>query len=331
MYILSGDIGGTKSHLGIFQQQDCKIQLIYEEKLASQDFSSLISLLNAFFQKSPIPLANISSVCLGVAGPVHQDECHITNLSWIVRQSELQDFFRCNKIYLINDLEAMAYGVLYTEPEYVDINPYATATAQGNIAVVTLGTGFGLAILAWEKQSTRFFVLPTESGHTNFTPRNQQQLFFLDYLLKQQQKTVYDNVLSGSGLKMIYNFLSAQSTNSNNDVFLQQKDFTKKLIEKALNKQETFCEETIDLFTTICAAKLADITLEHLSLHGIYIGGGIASAILPKLKEKPFLSTFLDKPEKFSALLKRVPIKVILNQDIGMFGAAHYAFMEDKS
>ncbi|ALG66894.1 ROK family protein [Beggiatoa leptomitoformis] len=325
MYILAGDIGGTKSHLGIFQRQTSKLQLIHEKKLASQNFSSLISLLTAFFDNSQIPLTDIKAACLGVAGPVYQGQCHITNLSWTIQQNELQNFFNCKEVYLINDLEAVAYGVLYTNVEYIDINPYASTTEKGNIAIITLGTGFGLAILAWEKQGECFFVLPTESGHTNFAPRNQQHLAFLDFLLKQQQKTVYDNILSGSGLKMIYSFFCKQNPKyvCTSD-FLQKEDFTKVLIEKGLKKQETLCEATINFFAALCASKIADIALEHLTLNGIYLGGGIAPAILPKLQETFFLESFLDKPEKFAALLKQIPIKVLTNPEIGMLGAAHY-------
>ncbi len=327
MYILAGDIGGTKSHLGIFHQHHHKLQLIYEQKFASQKFSAFAPLLMNFFHKSAISLTQIKMACFGVAGPVHEGYCKITNLPWVIQQSELQHLLNCNQVFLINDLEAIAYGVLYANTEHIKINPLAKTEIQSNIAILALGTGFGLAILAWDKSSNRFLVLATESGHSNFAPRTELQLSLLQYLLEHHQKTVYDNLLSGSGLKTIYQFFCKKHPEIVpewlNNIF-QQEDFTKTLITCALKKQELICEKTLDLFTSICAAKIADIALEHLTLGGIYIGGGIAPAILPKLQNKTFLDNFLDKPEKFSELLTPIPIKVLLNQDIGMLGAAYY-------
>lgn len=323
--VLAADIGGTKSNFALFEKVDNEVILILEFQIASNRFNLFIDLLNEV--KTKISNYKIDAVCFGVAGPVIAGDCKTTNLPWDIKKSELSDFFNTQKVKILNDLEATAYGMLYLdEKEFVDLNKNAKKI-DGNIVVIAAGTGLGEAILYFDGKS--YSPIATEGGHTDFAPITVQQEELLNWLKKRYTNHVsYERVLSGPGVSTIYDFLV--ETNFANES-LEIKNLTKDSDKSAMisylafEKSDKLCLETLRLFTEIYGAEAGNLALKSMSLGGVYIGGGIAPKILPIIENGSFFESFIKKG-RFENMLKNMPLKLSLNQKTALIGASRYAF-----
>ena len=107
--ILAGDIGGTKTVLSIMTRDASgSLNCLQEQTYSSQQFPEFDDILTAFLPAG----VNIKSACFGVAGPVVNQRCHTTNLPWVLDAEELKTKLNTSKVKLLNDLEAMALGML---------------------------------------------------------------------------------------------------------------------------------------------------------------------------------------------------------------------------
>jgi glucokinase len=204
--ILAGDIGGTKTVLSLLIK-DKSGQLICqkEQVFYSQNFLGFNDILDDFLPKDCL----IKSACFGVAGPIINQRCQTTNLPWLIEAEVLKMRFLGAQIKLINDLEAMALGMLHlSDDELLELNPNAE-TQAGNIAVIAPGTGLGQAFLFWDGHSHHS--IATEGGHTDFAPVNNTQDLLLEYLRNLYPDHVsYERILSGIGFSHLYDFICAK-------------------------------------------------------------------------------------------------------------------------
>lgn len=320
--ILAGDIGGTKTNLALYKAKDMSLHV--KHQFASQSYLQFSQIIQSFLDS--VGEINIQSVCLGIAGPVIEGVCKTTNLPWEIVTKDLQIQLKCEKVYLLNDLEATAYGMLYLDEEdIIELNPNALAK-KGNCAVLAAGTGFGEAMLYFDAQ--RFHPIGSEGGHTDFAPLTPQQDELLKWLREKYPLHVsYERVLSGPGIANIYDFLVQSSFAKEPQAILQKSVDTDKsaLISKlALEENEPLCVETLRLFTEIYGAEAGNMALKTFSIGGVYIGGGIAAKILPFMQSETFLNAFLAKG-RFETLLTSMPLRVSMNQETALLGALHYA------
>lgn len=320
--ILAGDIGGTKTVIGLFEEAGDRLQVIREETFPSQHYSSLEEILNRFLESGYRPPLRAAS--FGVAGPVIDGESSITHLPWVLNERTLADTFQIPCVKLLNDLEAAAHGMLHLDP--TDLRSLQPGLARkGNIAVVAAGTGLGEAILCWD--GARHHPIATEGGHTDFAPRSDLEVELLRYLQKEFGHVSYERVLSGPGLFNIYRFLRDCGVASEPDWLRKQiaKDDPAVVISGVgLAGDDPLCAKTLDLFVSIYGAEAGNLALKAFALGGVYIGGGIAPKILPGLQDNTFISAFSDKG-RFADLLRSVEVKVVLNPRAALLGAAHYA------
>lgn len=322
--ILAGDIGGTKTNLAIYDMKEGSLSLLIKQQYKSADFSSLEEILHTFQQK--YLLHQIDAVCFGIAGPVIKGECSTTNLPWEISVSDLQSSLGAEKVRLINDLEATAYGMLYLdEDQFIHLNPNGHKV-DGNRAVIAAGTGLGEAILYYDDKA--YHPIGTEGGHTDFAPLSVQQERLLQWLKERYPEHVsYERVLSGTGIYNIYQFL-AQSGFAHEPPSMigipEGKDPSAMVSESALKENDPLCMEALRLFSEIYGAEAGNLALKSMSLGGLYIGGGIAPKILPMLLEGHFMKGFLSKG-RFNALLEQMEILLSLDPDTALIGAAHYA------
>ena len=202
--ILAGDVGGTKTLLALYESQNTEWQCVKKQSFASADFASFNAVLTAFLSEQ-----TVEQVCIGVAGPVINGDCQTTNLPWFLKNAEIVQQTGAKKVLLLNDLEAMAWGVLnLPDSDFVELNASANIK-QGNIAVLAAGTGLGEAIVAWD--GTKNHVIATEGGNTDFAPQNEEEIALLRYLMTLYPEHVcYERVLSGAGLVNLYQFLKTQ-------------------------------------------------------------------------------------------------------------------------
>lgn len=322
--ILAGDIGGTKTNLALFEHQNGTFVTSFPCTFESARSSSLKQLLQEYFRDLHVPL---DGACFGVAGPVMNNKAHLTNLPWEVNSNQLSHLLGLPEVQLINDLEANAYGIdALPEADIRTLNK-GEAIEHANRAVISAGTGLGEAFMVWDGKKYRAFA--SEGGHTDFAPRTQLESALLDFLQMKYGHVSFERVLSGPGLHNLYEFIQNQA-GVNEPQWLTERfaaeDSSAVIAETGIAGTFKPCVEALDLFVAMYGSEAGNLALKMLSLGGVFIGGGIAPKILPKLKEDVFMRNFHSKG-RMSNLLEQIPVKVILNGDTALIGAARYAYL----
>lgn len=323
--ILAGDIGGTKTNLALFEMQEERLVLQQKHQFASRDFSSLDDVISEFEQRTSKP--PIAAVCFGIAGPVIEGRCRTTNLPWEITTPDLQKRLHTGNVRLLNDLEATAYGMLYLdEEEFVDLNP-SGRDVKGNRAVIAAGTGLGEAMLFWD--GSRYHPIGSEGGHSDFAPACAQHDELLKWMRRRYSEHVsYERILSGPGIYTLYEFLLESGFAPQSSAMIQigeEEDRSAMVSKCALTENDPLCRETLRLFAQIYGAEAGNLALKTMSLGGVYIGGGIAPKILPFMSGESFMDAFAGKG-RFEQLLRGMKVKISLNPETALLGAAHFAF-----
>lgn len=320
--ILAGDIGGTKTVLSILSKDsNGSLMCLQEQTYSSQQFPEFEDILTAFLPAD----VNIRSACFGVAGPVVNQRCQTTNLPWLLDAEELKIKLNTSKVKLLNDLEAMALGMLYLpEHDLLELNPDAEVQT-GNIAVIAAGTGLGEAILYWD--GDKHHPMATEGGHSDLAAQNAQQDLLLAYLRKSYPDHVScERILSGIGFSHLYDFLCDQGfsppcpdvPDTNSDI-----DRNAVISRLGVTGEDSLCAEAVRLFVELYGAETGNLALKSLATGGIFIGGGIAPKILSAMQDGKFMRAFKAKG-RFLPLLEKIPVKLSLNPRTPLIGAINY-------
>ena len=322
MNILAGDVGGTHTRLMLAQELDRQFSVIYQQEFPSQQYPGLIPLVQEFLQKCAAK--NMPDrACFAVAGPVHEGWVKVTNLPWALDVVSMADSLGIENISLINDFEGVGYGIAHLEDnDFATLNPGSDGE-HGTRVVLGAGTGLGQCLLTWCGDNYR--VHATEGGHADFAPRNEQEIGLLKALLQTQSRVSYEDLLSGRGLATIYHHLCTigdTDFDSHQDL-LPGQDAAAAISEKA-KRGDAQAESALQLFMSIYGAHAGDLALATQATGGVYLAGGIARKNLEFLKAGDFMRAFLQKPP-MTALLERMPVRVILNTNVGLLGAAAFA------
>ena len=322
--ILAGDIGGTKTNLALYKVVDNHLVLNNKEQFASQEYATFSEVIKSFLQQCGI--SSLDALCLGIAGPIINGNCRTTNLPWEINSLELRELTQTKNVYLLNDLEATAYGMLYLdESDFIELNPYAKQQ-DGNRAVIAAGTGLGEAMLFYN--GTTYHPIGSEGGHTDFAPLTEQQDELLKWLRKRYPEHVsIERILSGPGIYTLYEFLKEQGFAKEPQLMISAQSSADKsaiISECALKHNDALSLETLRLFVEIYGAEAGNLALKSLSLGGVYIGGGIAPKILPLLENGNFMKSFVSKG-RFESLLRVMSVKLSINQETALLGAVNFA------
>ncbi|NGX39190.1 MAG: Glucokinase [Chlamydiae bacterium] len=319
--ILGGDIGGTKTHLALFEKNE-KRSWVVDAKYKSSDYENLRSIVLGFLAKYSD--YEIERACFGIAGPVQDGICKATNLPWIVDAAEVSEATGIPSVSLINDLEANAYGIsCLEEEEFFCLNEGKAKI--GNAALIAAGTGLGEAGMFWDGEKIHPFAC--EGGHCGFAPENSLEIELLIYMFKKYDHVSFERVLSGPALYDLYRFLIDEGHEKELDAVkkaFRERPPPRVITEMGMNKSCPACKRALGLFVSIYGNEAANLALKILAVGGVYLGGGIAPKILGALKEGDFMKRFVKKG-RFSSLLLDIPVKVILNENTAMLGAAYYA------
>lgn len=309
--ILAGDIGGTHTRLALYDGR----KLIREEIFFSKEYSALIHILHEFLKEHK----EVKKAVFGVAGPVKDGKCKVTNLPWFIDAREISEKAHIPDVMLINDLLANAYGIrALKEDEFFILNK--GEKAKGNCCLISPGTGLGEAGLYWDGK--RHHPFATEGGHSDFAPVDKLQCELLHYLQGRYDHVSYERILSGPGISDLYHFF--RDVKKENPIPGPLTDLPPLVSSKAIEKNSVICEKTMRLFVSIYGAESGNLALKLLALGGVYIGGGIAPRILPLLKDGVFMESFFTKG-RFKELLRHIPVKVILNENTALLGALEFA------
>jgi len=320
--VLAGDVGGTKANLAIFEATAGQINLVKSSSYHSGQYPSVIKIIQQFFAENPGYQPD--RISLGVAGPVFEGHAEITNLPWIIDKKEITAATGIRQISLINDLEATAYGLAgMEEKDFLVLHP-GESGIQGNMAVLAPGTGLGEAGLFWDGEVHHPFA--TEGGHADFSCRSSDDMELHDYLLKDFKVVSWESVIAGPAIFDIYNFLLQVKKRPENKQIsraFKSEDPSAVISEAAIAGTDHVCMETMKYFVRYLGRECCNLILKMKATGGLFLAGGIPPKILPLLQHPDFYENLLDC-DRMQDLVKKVPVKLLLNDKTPMIGAGWY-------
>ena len=317
---LAGDVGGTKTLLRLFEAGG---GVLAERRFDSASFPSLEQVVAGFLRDSPF--LTPASACFGVAGPVEGGRANITNLPWQIDEESIAAEFRIPQVRLINDFQAVAYGIEALESWDLATLQAGTPQECGVRAVIGAGTGLGEGFMVW--QGSYYAALPSEGSHADFAPTDALQIELLRHLAERYGHVSYERLLSGPGLVNIFEFLRdsrGQQITAELQSAMKDGDPAAAISAFAMGGKDALAMSALDLFACIYGAEAGNLALKVLARGGVYIAGGIAPQIMGKLEDGDFLRTFAGKG-RFAGLMREIPIHVVLNPKVGLMGAARVA------
>ena len=322
--ILAGDIGGTKCNLGLFVPDGTALRSIFQRRLPTRDYSAFTLLIEDFLGQAALNQKQnklaLAAAGFGVAGVVAEGRHYSENLPWPVDASDLARKLNLKSISLVNDLAATALSLDRLDAkDFTYLNQGAPAP-RATKAVIAAGTGLGEALLFWDGKG--YQVAAAEGGQTDFAPRNDREIQLLSYLRQQLPQVSCEEIISGRGFRRIHELLNPA---------IRHESFASvdgipasEITQRGMAQSCDACVETLNFWTEIFGGVTGNFALQTMALGGVYVAGGIAVKILPKLQDGVFFKAFCGT-SKLAPLLARCPIAVLVNEDAPMLGAAYLA------
>jgi glucokinase len=334
--LLAGDIGGTKTILRLLNAAEPLVPL-HEARYASADFLDLVPMVRQFYSEAAGQLGDQPTperACFAIAGPVVDNTCNVTNLSWLLTGDRLQTDLAIAQVTLINDFAAVGYGI--DGLSEADLHCLQSAPVQPTAPIAILGAGTGLGECFVLGQGDRVQVFASEGGHTDFAPRSEIEFQLLKFIRNKfgLTRVSVERVVSGQGIVTIYQFLrDRQDTTESDAVRTAIRTWEKEagqdektvdpgaVIAQAAQAGDRLCEQTMQLFVEAYGAEAGNLALKLLPYGGLYIAGGIAAKNLALLTAGNFLHALTDKG-RMRSLMEQVPVSIVLNPQVGLIGAA---------
>lgn len=306
--ILCGDIGGTKTLLGLAQDSE----LVVDRRIANADFPDFASLLAAFFAETRTDPSSITGGCLALAGPIADDgrKAALTNLPWSIDADALSHRFGLPAPRLVNDFAAAALGAVAASSAQLVTLQDGEPDTSAPCLVVGAGTGLGMAIVL--PQDGQWRVISGEGGHVAFAPADERQMALWAFLHARHGRVTWERVASGPGLTAIHEFVAG--------VELPPERIT----ATAQDRSDSTERRSLDLFLAAYGAFAGDMALACLARGGVFLAGGIAARLAPVLPQSPFLAAFNAKAEH-ATLAARMPIHIATDPLLGLRGALRLA------
>jgi len=319
--ILAGDVGGTKVNLALYDFVDGNLKHTRDKQYPAKEYSGLEEIVKEF-----IVSEKITAACFGVPGPVRDGRLRLTNLPWTLDSRELAADLKIDFVFLINDLQANGYGIAELGADQVYTLSEGDPRQLGNRALISAGTGLGESFMIWDGRN--YVPYPSEGGHADFAPRNEDEIDLLRFLKQKYNGRIsFERVVSGQGLTNCYEFLRevrGMDEPASLAARMTAEDPNAVITEMALAAKSEICEKARDRVVSAYGAEAGNLALKVLSVGGLYVGGGIAPRILEKLKDGTFMKAFTDKG-RMGQLLVNMPVRVILESKTALIGAAAYA------
>jgi len=335
--LLAGDIGGTKTLLGLFERTTPRPRPIAVDEFPTMDYDGLETIIRQFLARQGVTAGQIPSASLGVAGAITDQVAQLTNVPWRVSAADVKSTLGIARVHLLNDLEALAYAVSVLEADELAILQKGVRVASGNAAVIAAGTGLGESVLL--NVEGRFVPGESEGGHADFAARTPRELEMVAELTRVFGRVSVEHVLSGPGLVNVYQF-THQSFGTDPSVAPNRlipstlcagvpevedpADLPAAITSSATARRCPHCVEALEIFVAAYGAEAGNLALRTVATAGVYIGGGIAPRILPALGSGSFIDAFRAK-QPLHELVGRIPVAVILNSSAGLLGAAVHA------
>jgi glucokinase len=318
--LLAGDIGGTKTLLGVFDPITARPRPIVIQSFPTLEFDDLPTMIASFMKDAEVPVTSITTACFGVAGPVIGGAATLTNVRWRVVAEQVQAAFGLRRVNLLNDLEAMAYSVTVLQESEVHVLQQGEPLRGGNMALIAAGTGLGEALL--HNVDGHFIPSATEAGHADFAARTEREFALARAVSERYGRCDVERVVSGLGFANIHPVAHKKPCAAGIDP--SDPSAPAAISTAALERQCAGCIEVLDIFVEAYGAEAGNLALRTVATGGVFIGGGIAPKILPAITNGAFMRAFREK-SPLERMLAKMPVKIILNAEAGLLGAAVFA------
>ena len=332
--ILAGDVGGTKTLLGLFTPAAERPSLLEVGEFITLEYDGLESMIETFLDTWQVEPRQLEAAGIGIAGAIKAQVGQMTNVPWVIDAAALSKRTGIARVRLLNDLEALGYAVPVLEPDELEVLQSGKRVEHGNAAVIAAGTGLGESFLYFV--DGRLAPGASEGGHADFAARTARELEMVSAMTRIFTRVSCETIISGPGLVNVYQFthdsfgsgplLSVSSIAPSRlceavGAVDDLSDLPARISQAALEKKCPQCVEALSLFVAAYGAEAGNMALRGTATAGVFVGGGIAPKILPALRAGGFLEAFRAK-EPLSAFVEAVPVSVILNEDAGLLGAA---------
>lgn len=315
--ILAGDVGGTKTLLGLFEPAESRPIERHLFKYSTIDFSSFGDQLDAF-ARDVGEMPRLEAIALGIAGPVMGRVAHLTNHTWVVDADKISERMHA-PVALLNDLEAMGYSLGVLTPDEQLVLQSGEPRADGHAALLAAGTGLGEAAL--HRVDGHLIPAPSEAGHADFAARTDREWALARMLTELYGRASVEHVLSGRGIVNLHRFTHDGAACAATDGVAQNGQ-PAAITAAAIDGRCERCAEALGIFVSVYGAEAGNLALRTLATAGLYVGGGIVRHILPLIqRDDTFIRAFRAKAP-MDALALRIPVKLILNDETGILGAA---------
>lgn len=321
--VLGADVGGTNTKVGLARVDAGRVVLLERHVYASQQHAELELILEKFIARpSVLPhAAAVNAACFAVAGPVERGRANLTNLPWQPEEAVIARRFGLRHVRIINDFSAAGLGIDQLAADDVLTLQAGEPEPRGQRIIVGAGTGLGVALLEWDQDG--YEVHPSEAGHMDFAPTDARQDALLAHLRRAFPRVSYERVVCGAGLVRIFCFIEeteGAKASPELKVAMSLGDPAKAITDYALNAKDQTAVRALDLFVTAYGAFAGNMALAMLAHGGVYVAGGIAPKIAKKLEDGTFIRAFTAKG-RFGRLLERMPVHVVMNEHVGLYGA----------
>ena len=318
--LLAGDVGGTKTLLGLFESAEPRPRLVVLHRYTTNAFKSFTEILDAFARDVHKPFS-VDAVAVGVAGPVVDEAASLTHVGWDISTAEIRARFGTANAHLLNDLEAMGHSVSVLTPDELDILQRGEPRPDGNAVVIAAGTGLGEACL--HRVNGKWWPLSSEGGHADFAARTDREIELLTVVRREHGRAAVEDVVSGQGLLNLHR-LTHDGRDCDSIRGLDAIAAPAGITQAGLGGRCPGCVEALSMFVSAYGAEAGNLALRGVATAGVFVGGGSAPKILPALRDGRFIEAFRAKGP-MTELVSRMPVMVILNADAGLLGAAVYA------
>jgi glucokinase len=316
--ILAGDIGGTKTNLGLFDIQQGKLTKVTDKRYPSREHKGLEEIVADFVNLTG---AKPDAASFGIAGPVVDGRVRTGNLPWMIDGATMARQLGLERVRLLNDLEAAAFGIAVMTRADLDTIHTGVAAPQSPQVVIAAGTGLGEAILFWD--GTRHLPTATEGGHADFAPQTAQQADLWKFIKSRSEFVSAELILSGRGFKTLHEFLDPTVRHPGFDD--TSADPAVEITRRALAKECPVCIAAMSLWIDIYGSEAGNLVVRTVARGGLFIAGGIAVKVLPLLKDGRFITAMQHK-EKMTDFLAQVSVQVVLDEECPLKGAAYAAW-----
>ncbi len=322
MIVLGGDVGGTKTRLGLFSVENMNLTTLALDCFENKDFDNLAQIANVFLEAND---AHPRAAAFGIAGPVIDGVCKATNLPWKIDVGVLSRRIGIPRTTIVNDFVAHAHGIATLKRKDIVVIQRGDYDGLANKALFGPGTGLGEAIIAQHGGDS--IIVPSEGGHQDFAPQNELEIELLKFLMKKFGHVSNERILSGPGIMNVYEFLKNNGYAKESAVVkaaLRAKGAKMPSTIMKFSNKDRLCKLTTDLFFSVLGAEAGNLALQAMAFGGVYIIGGLVRNNAALMKKSPFLKNFRNKG-RLSPLMRKIPVFLVTNEKLGIMGAAALA------